>query len=428
MATIKYLLQSKSETSNIYVRYSINRQTVLKRKTGFIISAKDWSEDKAQPKAGREDLKALKSKLEKLATFINDSYNISISKGTAFTGDRLEFQINSFNNKVPFLALDVFTNYIQKYIDDAPFKQNSKKEFGLSANYVTNLESFLKTILRYEQEVGKGKIILIKEINLAFVEKYKTWLFEKGYSVNYVGSNLTFIKTICFDASRNDIEISTQLKSIKGISERKKPDEIVFLSEAEQEAIKNTPLTKEGLLNARKWLLLGCLIGQRGGDLLEITPINIKELQGMKIVELKQQKTGKLVAIPLLPDALELLESGLPYKISLALFNRHLKEICQEAQLNTPTQGLERVKGQKVSIKGIFPKHQIISSHVCRRSFASNFYGRIPTPILMNITAHSTEEMFLAYIGKTTYDNAYQMLQYFSKLTPRNKNPVMEEV
>jgi sulfur relay (sulfurtransferase) DsrC/TusE family protein len=228
MATIKYLIQSKSETSNIYIRYSINRQTVLKRKTGFIINAKDWSEDKAQPKAGREDLKALKSKLEKLATFINDSYNVSVGRGTAFTGDWLEFQINAFNNKVPFVALDVFTNYIQKYIDDAPFKQNKKKEFGLSPNYVTNLKSFMATILKYESEIGKGKTILIKEISLAFVEKYKTWLFDKGYSVNYVGTNIGFIKVICFDAQRNDIEISSQLKSIKGISERKKPDEIVF--------------------------------------------------------------------------------------------------------------------------------------------------------------------------------------------------------
>ena len=31
-------------------------------------------------------------------------------------------------------------------------------------------------------------------------------------------------------------------------------------------------------INARKWLLLGCLIGQRGNDLLNITHENIKDL------------------------------------------------------------------------------------------------------------------------------------------------------
>jgi len=44
----------------------------------------------------------------------------------------------------------------------------------------------------------------------------------------------------------------------------------------------------------------------------------------------------------------------------------------------------------------------------------------------MNITAHGTEKVFLNYIGKTTYDNAYQMIEYFSKLAPKEKTPVMD--
>lgn len=418
MATIKYLLQSKSETSNIYVRYSIDRKTVLKRKTGYVINAKDWSEDKALPKTGKEDLKVLKSKLEKLAIFLNNSYNDSVSKGIELTGEWLMLQIDLFNNKVPVLELDVLTTYIQKYIDESNYKQNAKKELGLSKGRIQNLKLFKNTILRYETEIFKSKSILLKDINLSFVEKYKTWLFDKGYSVNYVGKNIANIKTICLDASKNDIEISTQIKSVKGLSESKAPEDIVFLNDDEQQAIKDTILKRESLNNARKWLLLGCLIGQRGGDLLNITEKNIKELNGMKIIELKQQKTGKLVAIPLLPEALEILTNGLPYKISLVRFNEYIKEVCQIAEINIPTNGREKLKANSPTVKGVFPKHKVISSHVCRRSFATNFYGRIPTPILMNITAHGTERMFLNYIGKTTYDNAYQMLEYFSKLAP----------
>lgn len=49
------------------------------------------------------------------------------------------------------------------------------------------------------------------------------------------------------------------------------------------------------------------------------------------------------------------------------------------------------------------------------------FYGKIPTSILMDITAHSTEKMFLSYIGETTYDNAYQMVEYLVNLNPKLK-------
>ena len=428
MATIKFLLQSKKENSNIYVRYSINRNIVLKRKTGFLIDFKDWSEDRSFPKIGREDLKALKSKLEKLATFITESHNHTISSGIEFTGEWLQLQIDLFNNKTPIVDLDVLTTYIQKYIDESPYKQNAKKELGLSNGRIQNLKLFKTTVLRYETDALKNKSILIKDINLQFVERFKMWLFSKGYSVNYVGKNIANIRTICLDASRNDIETSEQIKNIKGLSEKREPEDIIFLNEEEQEAIKNAKLISLALINARKWLLLGCLIGQRGGDLLNITENNIKDLNGMKIIELKQQKTGKLVAIPLLPEAVEIVQNGLPYKTSLVRFNEYIKKICQAAELTKPTKGRKKLKQGEPTVKDVYPKWEIISSHVCRRSFATNFYGRIPTPVLMNITAHGTERMFLSYIGKTSYDNAYQMLEYFSKLPPKPKKSVLSIV
>ena len=34
-----------------------------------------------------------------------------------------------------------------------------------------------------------------------------------------------------------------------------------------------------------------------------------------------------------------------------------------------------------------------------RRSFASNYYGKIETPLLMNITGHTKVNTFLTYIA-----------------------------
>ena len=151
MASVKYLLQSKSDNANIYVQYSISRTQVFKRKSGFIIDAKDWN-GKA-PIQKTQELKALKSKLDKLATFINDAYNVSVSEGAEFSGDWVQLQIDLFNNKTPIVELDVLTNYIQKYIDDAPYKQNAKKELGLSKGRVQNIKLFKSTVLKYEAEV-----------------------------------------------------------------------------------------------------------------------------------------------------------------------------------------------------------------------------------------------------------------------------------
>ena len=428
MATAKFLLQSKSEIANIYIRFSIDRKTVLKRKTGFTINPKYWSNTLAQPIQKSQETKKLKSKLNKLSDFISDAYNDAVNNGIELNGDWLQEQIDIFNNKKPVLELDILLNYIQKYIDEAPYKTNQKKETGLSKGRVQNLKLFKNTIERFENEALKGKRILIKDVNLQFVEKYKVWLFSQNYSVNYIGKNIANLKTICTDAFKNDIETSTQLKNIRGVSESKKPEQIIVLSEDEQKKIKDAKLIRESLINARKWLLLGCLIGQRGGDLLNITEKNIKEINGIKIIEIKQQKTGKLVAIPLLPEAVDIIDSGMPYKISLPRFNEYLKDICKIAEINDQITAKIKVTSKKPMELKTLEKFNFISSHVCRRSFATNFYGRIPTPILMNITAHGTEKVFLNYIGKTTYDNAFQMVEYFSKLKPVKKEPLLEVV
>lgn len=416
MATVKYLLQSSSVNSNIYVRFSINRKTVLKRKTGFVINSTDWNSERSQPKMSRDDLKSIKSKLDYLALFIQEAYNTDISRGVEFNGDWLQYVIDQFNNKTPVVQLDVLTNYIEKYKDEAPFKTNSKGGTGLSTGRISNIKLFKSTILRYEKESLNSQKVIIKNIDIQFAEDFKIWLSKQGYSISYIGKNIANLNTMCNDAFKNGIETNKQIKNIKVVSEKRKPEDIVYLSTEEQQKIKETELTSTAYINARKWLLLGCLIGQRGGDLLSLTPDNIKERQGRKIIELVQQKTGKQVAIPVSNKALEYVENEFPYKISLARFNEYIKKICEKAEINKPTIGLIKEEGKKAKVKTTLPKWKTISSHVCRRSFATNYYTKIPTPLLMNITAHSTEKVFLAYIGKTTYDNAFQILDYFNKL------------
>ena len=55
-----------------------------------------------------------------------------------------------------------------------------------------------------------------------------------------------------------------------------------------------------------------------------------------------------------------------------------------------------------------------MASHVCRRSFASNLYGVLPTPLIMSITSHSSEKMLLNYIGKDSLDFAQQIADFYT--------------
>lgn len=407
MATIKYLLQSERENSNIYIRYSIKKGLVLKRKTGLVINPSNWSKDKGLPIQKDQELKSLKLKLDKLSIFVNDAYNNAIDKGIEFTGDWLQHQIDLFNNKVVVVDLDILTNSIEFYIDTSD---------KLTRGSIKNIENLKKFIINYEQDCLRGKKILIREIDLNFIDVFKKYHKGKGRSINYIGTYISILRAVVNKASLNGIPTHPQFKQIKSIKEVKEPDEIIILTPEEQELIKNAELVREAHINARKWLLLGCLIGQRASDLLNITENNIKTIKNLKVIELKQKKTGKQVVIALHPKALKIIENGLPYKITLEHFNSYSKEVCKEAKINKLVKGKMRIDDKRTLTVGTYEKWQVISSHVCRRSFATNFYGDIPTSILMNTTGHTTEEMFLKYIGKTQYDHAFQMHEYFSKL------------
>jgi integrase len=227
------------------------------------------------------------------------------------------------------------------------------------------------------------------------------------------------LKTVCYDAEMEGIETHPQLKKIE--STKAKNEYIIYLTSLELEKIEKADIKNEALQNARKWLLLGCNIGQRGGDLLNLNENNFVIRNGYEVIELTQQKTGKNITIPVLQTTKKILETGLPYKISIQKLNDHIKDVCEIAEIEEMTEGgiievITKGKGnkQKRKVIGIYPKHKLITSHVCRRSFASNNYGILPTPLIMQITAHSTEKMMLNYIGKSSLDYAQQIADFYT--------------
>ena len=91
------------------------------------------------------------------------------------------------------------------------------------------------------------------------------------------------------------------------------------------------------------------------------------------------------------------------------------------------------VKGTKLNTKtnrkelGMFSKYDLMASHCFRRSFATNYYKKIPTPILINITGHSKESLFLTYINKREDKdaNADLFMQFYEELN-KDKQPQLK--
>jgi integrase len=419
MASIIYRLLSNSDNAQIYLRLSIAKGKSFRRKTGLSINPKNWSDDTHLPKQNIGTNKATHTRLRKLKDKILDNLEDANSKGVEVTGDWLKHQIDlHFKRVSENKQSDLLTDAIQTIVDTANIRPNAKGGIGISMSRIKAYSSFKKIIEVYQTH--NKEIYKVKDVNVKFANNLLNYLLnKKHYSKSYSLKKIADLKTVCFNAELDGIKTDTQLKKIK--SPKSDNENIIYLTPTELKKIENANILNPSLQNARKWLLLGCNIGQRGGDLLDLTENNFVNRNGLDVIELKQQKTGKNVTIPVLPTTKEILKEGLPYKISIQKLNNQIKDVCEIAKLNTLTKGKAFDEVKKRVIEGEYPKHMVISTHVCRRSFATNQYGNLPTVLIMQITGHSTERMLLNYVGKDSLDYAQQIADFYTLQSQKEK-------
>ena len=72
---------------------------------------------------------------------------------------------------------------------------------------------------------------------------------------------------------------------------------------------------------------------------------------------------------------------------------------------------ITRTQGGK-STTSYHPKYKLVSSHTCRRSFATNAYLKgIPPVVIQQVTGHSTEKTLMRYIKADAHEAAESVLR-----------------
>jgi len=423
MATIKYLLQSQSGNAPIYLRLSLGRSKSLKRKTGLYIDPKQWSKTTGFPIPKDTENKLLKNKLKELEVSVLKNYNSANSTGVVVDGNWLESKVDKFFERNQEKNLDHLINYCDHFIEKIRIKSKRLEKNSLSTFTVKKYITIVNKLKAFEKYMKKK--YLLKDVDLNFRDKLIEYFIEvDNLSENTTGRYIKFVKTIVLDAQEEKHEVSNQIKSFKGFTV-KSPKVILTIGELEQ--IKKKNFDKLEYDVARDWLIIGFYTGQRVSDLLRMNKSFIHKIQGYDFIVLEQVKTKKPVEIPLHKEVKVILEKrngDFPpvftsnSESNKALFNKHLKQLCKQAKINTITEGNASDPDSESSRKvlGEYEKWRLVSSHICRRSFCTHFYTKpgYSTPLLMNITAHGTEQQFLEYIGRKPLDYSLQLAKIWS--------------
>jgi len=308
---------------------------------------------------------------------------------------------------------------IQKIIDDAPYRDNAKGGIGLSKSRVNSY----KQLLFHFNKFQGGKKYKIGEVNKKVIDEFRIFLLgKKKFSATYSAKKLSDLKAVCRNAEVNGMSISPEINRIKTkqISPYDDDMNVIPLTIEDINKIEEVKLTREALINARKWLILGVFTGQRGEDLTtRIQKRNFHVYGSGLEIRVTQKKGNKSVRIPVLPKVREIYEQGMPYTVSTQKLRKHFKDIGELAGIDELIMGrvTETVEqdGKKFrrGIKKLRPKYKYIGLHTLRRSFACIHYGKLPTPIIMKITGHKKESTFLQYVNQDGDDHLDVFLDYY---------------
>lgn len=422
MATVNFLYRSNKPEAKLILRLLFRHEGVdyvFAGNTKISVTKEYWS--KYHNAQRISDIKILNTKTE------------------------INFKINDISNHIlkefeKYPTTEIDKKWITTKIDSF---YNPKKNEVIPSDLVSFFDYYLNyrrnelnppSVMKYKTiqmklkqfQIYRNKTILISDVTEIFMNEFIDYYKSKKYAHNTAQREFSFIKTVCLKAKFLGLEVSHQMEHLTIKAKEVKSihltfDELDKIDSTDFKDVKNKEIkcTASELETAKDWLIISANCGARVSDYMRfsIDMINTKEEtenSTKKYIDFIQKKTEGKMSIPLNNKIIEILDKrgfNFPDRIIDQRYNLLLKEVCKQAKINTIVEGGLLIGNRKVYDK--YPKYKLVSSHIGRRSFASNNYGKVPTSYLTYMTGHSSELQFRKYLGKTNDDIATEVAKYF---------------
>lgn len=306
--------------------------------------------------------------------------------------------------------------FIEKFIEDSKKRVNTKTGKKISESTIAIYQHTL-TLLRSFQVKTKNKVdfnLITIDFYNEFVEYLRT---EHNFSNNTIGKHIKTLKTFIKKATRKGYNTNLDFQD-EDFTVLKEETKAIYLNESELKQMYDLDLSNEPRLDrVRDLFLIGCWTGLRFSDLSSLKHENFKE----KKIEIKQKKTGELVPIPFHPVVRSIMKkyqdqpNSLPPFISNVKMNEYIKEVAEKLKCLKDTVTIETTKGGKTTSVEV-PRHDLITVHTARRSFASNLYkDKFPSRSIMKITGHKSEKAFQSYLKLTPDEHSDLLADHWEK-------------
>ena len=419
MTTSYYIREhSNSNSASIYVRVNEGRYKQFRFSTGNDLNkASSWNTNTQSVRTNSiEPYDLINLQLKRLKAFIESEYVLAKSMGTPRSKRFYKSIIDKFqliemkvNSDKKLLTLG---NAFELYIGDAQAHKNGVKLAPRTLKTITNSFNHTKYL--------KMHTILISELNMdwyyEFIERSEhSGRNGKPLSMNYISTHIKKIKRVMGYAEDKGHVVNNSYKS----TSFKAPQETassIHLNEEELSQIRALELSSEqySLELTRDLFMIGAYSGLRVSDYNNLSKDNIQMHTGLKMLEVRCQKTKSIVDIPLhrvIKSIIKKYGGSLPPSQNEQVMNRNLKvlgKLCRIDQecIESMTKG-----GRMTSCKR--PKYEMIKTHTARRSFCTNAYLlEMDTLDIMALSGHKTETNFNKYIKVKGKERAKRIAEH----------------
>jgi site-specific recombinase XerD len=437
--TIKFFVSAKKrDLVPIYVRLSAGRGTDLIVKSGLFVKPGRWSNttQTIKQRIRTDDDETLVNKLNILRGYIDKEFKLnSVVKSKEW----LQSAVDKFHNKKSTDAKNL-NDYVEVFIQDI---KNGDRKTKSALNYsqgtiisFVNLQIALneyqgiysarrlKKIERQnkrlkEEEKPDKKLRPLKkldfsDINIDFYNSFIKFLSDEGYALNTQGRQIKALKVIMKKSYQEKLHNNQEFgyDAFKGIKEE---SFAIALTQDELDRLYNLDLYQSG----NRWLKLArdawfflyetCL---RVSDYDKIE-VNIRTLEGRKIIDIFQTKTRKRVLIPLTARFEELWEKyqhTIP-RISDQMINKYIRIAAKLAGINRLVHW--RVVKYGKSYDKYAEAYEKITCHTARRTGATVLWKEgVPLSDIMILLGHATEKQTREYIKITAEEAVLRLANH----------------
>jgi integrase len=416
---VNFILKNKNNPTKIYCRFKPSQIYDFTSVIPLVINREDWNSKQQQirQKSENKNKDLVNKTLKKLESKIIDDWLLDTIEKKNISNDWLKNIVKNFfgQTHVDELYKIYFLAWIQKFIDES-----SKRIYkGKSISPLT-IKQYQTTLNKLKSFESAKKIkIKFNNLDLKFYDDFVYYCkVDEKLANNSIGGHIKNIKMWCRNIEIQGYSINQQYKhhSFATISN---PTYDIYFKEEEVNLIFNHNFnSSERLSNARDLFIIGLRTGLRISDFTRLEELNIKENR----IRIITHKTNASVVIPLEKDVKAIIRRNngkLPRTISEQKFNLYIKEIALAVGFT------EKVFGAKLNSEtnrketGYFEKWELVTSHICRRTFATLLYGKLPNKVIMAITTHTTETQLLKYI-KTSNDEFANILEEYWETNNHN--------